>query len=284
MAEERTLPEYRWTRFYYDGHRGTRVPAVLATPPGATGRLPCVVFLHGIGNDKEFMRRHTLDVPFVAAGFAFATFDQFTRGERRLADKSPLAQAAAFRVRAAHTVNDTRRLVDYLATRPDIDPQRIYLCGASYGAITGATAAAFDPRLRAAVLIYGGGDLGRLLDAEEVQRQLGRWVWPVRLLVWYFGSVFDPVRYVTGISPRPLLFQNGRADTLVAPAAARALHEAAAPPKTVLWYDGDHLGKTRDLVDTATTRRVLADAIAFLQEVDARAPSGPDSPRRVPTP
>jgi hypothetical protein len=28
-----------------------------------------VVFVHGIGNDKEFMRRHGLDVPFVRAGF-----------------------------------------------------------------------------------------------------------------------------------------------------------------------------------------------------------------------
>lgn len=38
-------------------------------PKDASGPLPCVVFVHGIGNDKEFMRRHGLDVPFVRAGF-----------------------------------------------------------------------------------------------------------------------------------------------------------------------------------------------------------------------
>jgi len=272
IAEETETPVYRWTRFYYAGHRGERVPAVLAVPKDAPGPFPCVIFVHGIGNDKEFLQRHGLDVPFVRAGFALACFDQLMRGERKLTAPGALARAAAFRVRAAYTVNDTRRLVDYLVTRPDIATNRIYLCGASYGAITGSTAAAFDPRLRAAVLLYGGGNLRHLLAAEAAG-ELGRWRVPAYLLAWYFGSVMDPVKYVGRIAPRPVLFQNGRADTVIAPAAARALQEAARPPKTILWYDGDHLGKTRDL-DFVLAHRVIRDALDFLHEVDAQVRVG----------
>ena len=269
IAEAKETPTYKWTKFYYSGFRGDRVPAVLATPKDSPGPFPCVIFIHGIGDDKEFMRRHKLDEPFVKAGYAFVCFDQLMRGERKLMDKSNSAQAKAFRVRAAHTVNDTRRLIDYLQTRPDIATNRIYLCGASYGAITGSTAAAFDQRIRAAVLIYGGGNLRKLLSAEMIRNEIGQWALPAKAIAWYFGSVFDPVKYIGRISPRPVLLQNGKADTVVAPAAAIALQEAAREPKKVLWYEGDHLGKTSDL-DVSLATRVLMDALSFLQEVDAK--------------
>jgi len=270
VAEAKETPAYHWTRFYYSGFRGDRVPAVMATPKDAPGPFPCVIFLHGIGDDKEFMMRHKLDEPFVKAGYAFVCFDQLMRGERKLKDKSGSAQAEAFRVRAAYTVNDTRRLIDYLLTRPDIAPDRIYLCGASYGAITGSTAAAFDKRIRAAVLIYGGGNLRKLLSADVVREELGRWRFPFYAVAWYFGSVFDPIKYVGRISPRPVLLQNGKADTVVPPAAAIALQNAAREPKTILWYEGDHLGKTSDL-DVSLATLVVMDALHFLQEVDAKA-------------
>jgi len=273
LAEEKETPIFRWTKFYYAGSQGDRVPAVMVTPKDSPGPFRCVVFVHGIGNDKEFMRRHKLDEPFVKAGYAFVCFDQLTRGERKLKDQSGGAQARAFRVRAAHTVNDTRRLIDYLVTRRDIATNRIYLCGASYGAVTGSTAAAFDPRIRAAALIYGGGNLRKLLSAEMVRDEMGSWAVPARWLAWYFCSVFDPVKYAGRISPRPVLLQNGKADTVVAPEAARALQDAVGEPKKILWYEGDHLGKTSDL-DMVTTMRVLADTLKFLGEVDAETRAG----------
>jgi fermentation-respiration switch protein FrsA (DUF1100 family) len=112
--------------------------------------------------------------------------------------------------------------------------------------------------------------LRKLLSAEMIRNELGQWGPVAKAIAWYFGSVFDPVKYVGRISPRPVLLQNGKADTVVAPAAAQALQDAARPPKTVLWYEGDHLGKTRDL-DMPLTTRVLADALKFIQDVDAKA-------------
>lgn len=269
VAETKELPSFRWTKFYYDGFRGNRVPAVMSVPKERPGPFPCVIFLHGIGDNKDFMAKNKLDEPFIQAGFAFACFDQLMRGERKRKYEDKAAEAEAFRVRAAHTVNDTRRLIDYLMTRPDIATNRIYLVGGSYGAITGTTAAAFDERIRAVALIYGGGNLRKLLSAEMIRNELGNWTLPANLVAWYFGSVFDPVNYIGRISPRPILLQNGKADTLVSPAAAKALQDAAKEPKTILWYEGDHLGKTRDL-DMAVTVHVLADTLMFLKSADTQ--------------
>lgn len=262
IAEETKTPEYVRTHFYYKGWLGEEVPALLAMPLEHEGPVPCIVFLHGIGQKKDFLDE--IAGPFTKAGFAFATFDQYTRGERRLEGRSVLGQANAFRLRPAYTVNDTRRMIDYLETRPDIATNRVYLVGASYGAITGATAAAFDDRFKAAVLIYGGGNIMQLLDAREIDAAVGGWMPVVKVLGWYFFGVADPAHYVGRISPRPVYLQNGANDGLISAPAAKALQEAAKEPKKIQWYEGDHVG-----TDEAAVKQVLQDVLEYLLKVDA---------------
>jgi dienelactone hydrolase len=258
-----------YIKLYFDGFKKERVPTLIGLPKDLTGKLPCIIFLHGIGDDKVFMRRNRLDVPFVEAGFVLVCFDQLMRGERKLPKKTSwLRQGKVFRVRSAHTVNDTRRLIDYLITRPDIDPDRIYLCGASYGALTGTTVAALDKRIKAVVLTYGGGDLPRMLTGKGMAEKLGAWRIPAQMVTWYLMSAWDPVKFVGRISPTPLLIQNGRKDTLISEACAHALQKAAKNPE-IKWYEGDHLGTTRDL-DMPLVTQVLKDALMFIKSVDEK--------------
>lgn len=262
IEESTLLPDYRRERFVYTGLPDTRVPGSLALPIATDPPYPCLVFLHGIGQDKTFL--DDIAAPFVHAGFAMVTFDQYTRGERRLPpDASPLREALALRRRGALTVIETRRLLDYLVTRPDIDPGRIYLLGASFGAITGCTAAAFDPRLSAVVLTYGGGDFSLLLPSEQARQALGKWTPLAAWAVSHFLAPADPVRYVDRIAPRPMLFQNGTRDTLIPPAAAQALFDAAREPKDLVWYDSDHIG-----LDKTQVQRVIADTVAWLKQIE----------------
>ena len=247
--------------FSFEGVEGTRVPAAIAIPKGAGGPFPCVIFLHGIGQDKTFLE--AIAPIFCEAGFALITFDQHMRGERRLDNPNWFASVKHFRRRASLTVNETRRTIDYLATRDDIDPSRIYLVGGSYGAITGATAVALDKRIRAAVLTYGGGDLKKLLSGAAIREELGAFHGVAVTLAAYLLKPADPLRRVGQIAPRPLLMQNGMNDTIVAPVAAQALFDAAREPKEIVWYEGDHVG-----LEEGSVERVLGDAIQWLVAVD----------------
>lgn len=256
---------FRRVAFYYDSVPGQRVPGLLALPKAGDGPYPCVIFLHGIGQSKSFLDE--IAKPFTDAGFAIVTFDQYMRGERRLESGGLLAQANGIRRRGALTVIDTRRLVDYLVTRPDIAPDRIYLVGASFGAITGATAVAFEPRIRAAVLTYGGGRLPLLLDSSAASSELGMFAGPLAYVGAYFLSPADPEKHVAQISPRPVLFQNGVDDSLIPAASAIALQNAAKEPKKIVWYEGDHVGMDRE-----ATFRILNDGIAWIKEQDKAQP------------
>lgn len=254
---EETTNGYRKIELTFEGLPGNRVPSILGLPiDGET--FPCVIFLHGIGQDKSF--HDDIATIFTEAGFALATFDQFTRGERHLDDAGIVEEALGLRRRAALTVLETRRLVDYLETRDDIDAERIYLLGASFGAITGSTAAAFEPRIRAAVLTYGGGDLPKLFASREAKAALGPLHGIVSRVTSFLMAPADPVHHVAKIAPRPVLLQNGEDDGIIPSSAARALQDAAAQPKYVVWYEGDHIGLDEDHV-----RQVLEDTIEWLR-------------------
>ena len=272
VTETSEKPTHKVEKLYFNGFHGDRVPTLLLTPNDAPRPLPCVIFLHGIGQDKEFILQdfsgRTVADPFLNVGFAFVTFDQLMRGERRIKTGSFLDEAKAFRMRPAYTVNDTRRLIDYLQTRDDIAKNRIYLAGASYGAITGSTVAAFDKRVRAVVLTYGGGNVPKMLTARMIADEVRKRHVPLGILQfagWYLLSASDPARYIDRIAPRPVFLQNGTNDGLIATEAAKALQDAARQPKTIKWYEGDHIG-----TDVKTVFIVLGDIVDFLKEQDAK--------------
>jgi dienelactone hydrolase len=284
---------YTITKFTFDGYKGEKIPTLISVPMKRRGkRLPVVIFLHGIGQNKNFLKEIT--APFNQAGFALVSFDQYTQGERKLRAKhSFLARLKAFAQRPAKTINETRRLIDYLSTHPDIDPQRIYLVGASYGAVTGATVMARDKRLRAGVMVYGGGDFSKLLDSyanhlgvavalglidgknlnpekpplpkltRSQERKVGVVIGCIKPLAHYFLGVADPIHYAGQISPRRVYFQNGKHDVLVPASAGQALQDAAKEPKKITWYDSDHVG-----IDLEQTKRVLEDGLKWLLEQD----------------
>jgi dienelactone hydrolase len=284
---------YTITKFTFDGYNAEKIPTLMSLPMKRSGRkLPVIVFLHGIGQNKNFLKEIT--APFNQAGFAFVCFDQYTQGERKLRGQQPvLDRLAAFAQRPAKTINETRRLIDYLSTHADIDPQRIYLVGASYGAVTGTTVMARDKRLRAGVMVLGGGDFRKLIDSyanhlgvavalglidgknlnpekpplpqltPSQERKVGFVLGCLTPVVRYFIGVADPIHYVGQISPTPVYFQNGKYDVLVPAPAGKALQDAANEPKKITWYESDHVG-----INLEHTVRVLEDGLKWLLEQD----------------
>ncbi|MET0395396.1 MAG: hypothetical protein ABW277_01085 [Longimicrobiaceae bacterium] len=61
---------------------------------------------------------------------------------------------------------DDRRTVDYLLTRPDVDPGRIGCIGLSGGGLRSALLAAADPRIRAAVVVAWMTEMGAMVPAH----------------------------------------------------------------------------------------------------------------------
>jgi dienelactone hydrolase len=230
--------------FSFEARTGERVPSIMIRPKDAKEKLPVILFLHGSGQKKEFVEE--IGTPFVEKGFAFVSFDQHTRGARKV-NSNPWAQVFGWRDRCWKTVNDARRMIDYLETREDVDASRVYLVGASYGAITGTTAVARDKRIKAAVLVVGGGDFDTMANAPLIRGEAAKvgaeWVLDlVQPIARLIVDAADPVHYAAGTAGTPVLMQSGSADRLVSPESGEKLYAALGEPKEIRWYDVDHPG------------------------------------------
>ena len=152
--------------------------------------------------------------------------------------------------------------VDYLRRRPEVDPNRIVLVGGSLGAIFVPAAGAQDPRPAAVVMIYGLGDLRRLLEGALEGRL------PLPSVVAWMGDRLlgrlDPVHTVPRISPRPLLMVNALGDERIPTACVEALHRAAPGPCTKVWLPISHASPR----ETREAGRVYAVVKEWLEEQD----------------
>ncbi len=262
-----TMPtRYRRIALSFDSQTGERVPAILTMPFDAPPDkpVPVIVLLHGSHQEKEFVEQ--ICTPFNEAGFAMACFDQYMRGERKVTG-SVTTVALAFRERCRKTVLDSRRLIDYLQTRSDIDGSRIYLIGASYGAITGTVVAAQEKRIRAAALVVGGGNFRLLAKAPEVRRELPRWMWPIAgLMMTTLAGVADPLHHAAGTAGMPILMLNGSKDGVVTPESGEALFAALGEPKEIRWYPVDHPDREPNGEEV---HRMLSDGLKWFLDIDA---------------
>jgi len=253
---------FRRTPFSIEARPGDRVPCVLTQPVEFEGKLPTILFVHGSGQDKRFVE--SICTPFVEAGFAMVSYDQLGRGERQRPEGA-LEIARVTYNRGWTAVDEASRIVDYLLTRDDVDPERIYFVGVSYGAMVGTHVLARDKRFDAGVLIVGGGDFRVMADAPLIRENLPGVVHtPLRGIARWLGGPFDPILSAPDTGPMPILMQCGLEDKLVSPESGQALFEAMGAPVEMLWYDIDHPG-LRD-GDGPEIGRLLDDGLVWIAD------------------
>jgi dienelactone hydrolase len=165
--------------FSFASDTSNRVPGVLLESANSHGRRPVVIALHGTGGNKNNML--ALCRKLADAGFIAVAMDGRYHGERIKNGKGTTEYNDAI-VRAWHgsgehpfyydTVWDVMRLVDYLQTRDDVDPNRIGLIGISKGGIETYFAAAADERIAVAVPCIGVQSFRWALDNNDWQGRI----------------------------------------------------------------------------------------------------------------
>jgi dienelactone hydrolase len=223
-------------RVEFSGIKGDRVPGFLYVPKGGPLKRQAVLLQYGIGGDKKVNYIVDLGHQFVAHGFVVLTIDSPGRGERKSA-KGPKGGVADWLLGSEgrdlflQYCGDYGRAVDYLVSRPDVNPDRIGYVGISWGAITGVPYVAHDLRIKAMGSMVGGGNFLNLADVVSDKPNGDRNDKPIPI---------DPVRHVGQIAPRPLLLLNVTKDQLVARPFAEALHKAAGEGSKKVWLETDH--------------------------------------------
>lgn len=109
-------------------------------------KRPAMMVLHGFGNNKDSANSVNPSELFARWGYVTFRFDFRGCGE---------SDGERGRVICLEQVEDIQAAVSYLATRAEIDPQRIGVVGSSFGGAVAIYAGGVDPRI--ACVISSGG-------------------------------------------------------------------------------------------------------------------------------
>jgi alpha-beta hydrolase superfamily lysophospholipase len=160
---------------------------------------------------------------------------------------------------------DLRAAVEYVAHRPETDPERIGVLGKSMGAAIAISGAAAIPQLKAVVSDSPYPSLEESIEIG-VRRRGPLGLWPLRAIATAFGlkaigvnpDLVRPIDDIGEISPRPVLILHGGRDELIPPDTGSQLLAAAVEPKS-LWYDSNasHVTLSADKPDEYE-RRIVA--------------------------
>jgi uncharacterized protein len=237
-------PYYNLYKVVYVSDGGEKVPALYFEPRAGTPPFPCIIMQHGYSGSKTDVKSMGL-LDFIKEGYAVFAIDAQYHGERKIRGKDIFSPDIDSDAKAMlQTVIDLRRAVDLLETRKNIDSNRISYFGVSMGAILGSIFCGVESRVKAPVLVVGGGGWETLIQKSKIG--------PAMVLRKYIergqlGSIKDlarkleylePLNFVWRISPRPVLLINNKHDTIVPTEANKLLQEKTREPKKIVWLDG----------------------------------------------
>jgi len=157
---------YAIERLTFQSRPGVRVTANLYRPEPAAGPSPAVLSVHGHwpwGRIDPHVQAYCLGL--ARLGYVTLAVDAFGAGERAIEPGPGTYHGALVGASLWPTgvsllglqAYDNRRAIDYLLTRPEVDPRRLAITGASGGGNQSLYAGATDDRLTAVVPVCGVG-------------------------------------------------------------------------------------------------------------------------------
>lgn len=168
--------------------------------------------------------------------------------------------------------DDVQAAVEYLLTRPEVNPDKIGLLGFSTGGAAVTRAAARLPQIKVVVI---DSTYTALTDnlANVIELLGGRIPAYPPLVLWFMERETGlplrevrPVADVAAIAPRPIMLMQGEADVVVNPSHTRRLFDAASEPKQLYLVAGAGHGESFSVDPAGFERQVVSFLDSYLRE------------------
>ena len=198
------------------------------TRPRNAQKLPVVLFLYNYNVDTDVFRQDRWCEKAMQNGFAVVGFPSALSWQR-LHTPRPMKEwfVSELQEALATSTHDVQMILNYLATRDDLDVHRVGIFGQGSGGAIAVLAAAADSRITALDLMDPWGDWPDWLRGS---RQIPEDERPDYLKPEFLQHVagLDPVIYLPQLKGKAIRIQQTDND-LVTPVAARLKIAAAVP-------------------------------------------------------
>ena len=231
---------YRVEKFVFHNGVDSEVPGYIAIPDQPGKRLPAILTMHGHSSSKENMFGYEPTSQYVSdllakRGYVVLGIDNYFNGERKgkgpAGDSEVMARGSdqelsLFKLNLwlgrtlwGMMLRDEQIALDYLASRPEVDPNRIGAQGMSMGSTRAWWLGAIDDRIKAVV---GVACFTRYQDIIATRNLKAHGI-------YYFvpGILkhFDSEGIMSLLAPRPFLVVTGDRDAGSPPTGMKKLEE-----------------------------------------------------------
>lgn len=249
------------------------VPAYFLRPRGTSGPLPVILYNHSHGGNyvrgkdelllgREYLAQPAYGTALTQHGYAVLCIDAWAFGERRGRTESQVFKQMLWsgQVMWGMMVYDSLKAIDYLLTRPDVDPGRIGTLGMSMGSTMAWWVAALDNRVRVCVDICCLTDFETFVASNLLDGH-GIYYYVPSLLKYFTTADINAL-----IAPRAHLSLAGKYDSLTpldglyrVDGALKSVYEACGPEAAQ-----DNWRLSVHAVAHLETEAMRAEALAFL--------------------
>jgi hypothetical protein len=200
--------------------------------PKGVAKPPVVLYLYTFPDDTELFKNNNWCESAVSGGYAAVGFVSALTGHRlrfRLPKESFVTE---MQEALAETTHDVQLILDYLATRKDLDSTRVGMLGVGSGASIAILASAADPRIRAVDLLGPWGDWpGWLGHSKIIQEDLRANFLKPEFLAKV--APLEPVAWLPKMKAKSVRIQDVR-NNMSMPDESQEKLEAAAPDFAVI--------------------------------------------------
>jgi hypothetical protein len=231
IRQRQSRDGYRLERFTFDNGIGDTVYGYLLVPSMLRGRGPAILYHHFHGNKYKNGKEEVITKAFgkldfatgealVREGYVVLCIDAYAFGERRFQgpagekEEGRRTETSLFkmflwqgRTLWGMMVRDDLLALNYLLSRPEVDPERIAAMGMSMGSTRTWWAAALDERIKVAVSVACLTRYQNLIAHGQI-KQHGIYYYVPNML----KEKIDTESVVGLIAPRPHLTLTGDRD------------------------------------------------------------------------
>lgn len=206
-------------------------------PRGTSGKLPVILYLYTSPSSTDRFKSDDWCMTMTSEGFAAVGFLSAYTGAR-LEMRSPTATFFAdFQESLASSVHDVQLILDYLATRADLDMTRVGMYGQGSGGTIAILASSVDKRIRALDVLTPWGDWTNFFSQSRYVAADKR----AKFTAPEFQAkiaAFDPLKVLPNVQARSVRIDDARKSGPM-PDASQERLEAAAPPTAIINQYGD---------------------------------------------
>lgn len=224
------------------------VPIHILLPKQGAGPFPSVVILHYWGAlNRNVERNQALELNKRGIAAVLMTLpyhlERTPKGSRS-GEMAIQPDPEKLKVTLLQSLQDTRRAIDFIQSRPEFDPGRIGISGLSLGAIVASLVYGIDERVSHAAFVLGGVDIAhilwyssRVVPQREELRRLGFTEAKLREAL----APMEPADFLKARPGTDALIVAARYDTVIPARSTRELIESISNPK-VSWMETGHFG------------------------------------------